>query len=71
MQADPLDAEAQYNLGRALVISKKDHERGVRLLFSAAQGRGEAAERAKKLIDDLEKIAKGVDPGWKAADKRL
>ena len=51
--------------------TRKDHERGVRLLFSAAQGRGEAAERAKKLIDDLEKIAKGVDPGWKAADKRL
>ena len=51
--------------------TRKDHERGVRLLFSAAKGGGEAAERAKKFIADLETIAKDGDPGWKAADKRL
>lgn len=62
--ADPYSVEAQYNLGRSLVIGKKDYERGVRLLMRAAAGKGEAADRAKRFVADLEKIAEGGDPHW-------
>jgi len=66
--ADPGSTEAQYNLGRSLVISKTDFERGVRLLLTASGGSGEAAVRAKKFLDDLDTLAKGGDPKWKKAD---
>lgn len=68
--ADPYNTEAQYNLGRSLVISKTDFERGVRLLMTASTGSGEAAMRAKQFLADLEKISKGGDPKWTAAETR-
>jgi len=67
--ADPYYPDAQYNFGRALVITKTDYERGVRLLASVGATATPAGERARKFIDDLEKIATGVDPGW-ATQKR-
>ena len=68
--ADPDSTEAQYNLGRSLVVSKTDFERGVRLLMTASTGTGEAAERARKYVADLELIASGGDPGWKTEKPR-
>ncbi len=62
--------EAQYNLGRLLVISKTDFERGVRLLTTASSGSGETAEQAKKFLADIESLSKGGDPEWKAADAK-
>ena len=65
VDADPSYADAKYNLGRALIITKTDYKGGVRLLFSVASGKGEAAEKAQKFIHDLEVINSGEDPGWK------
>lgn len=69
--ADPQNTEAQYNLGRSLVISKTDFERGVRLLVTASSGSGEAAARAKRFLADLETLSKGGDPKWKTADAKI
>lgn len=68
--ADPYDPEAQYNLGRSLVIGKKDYARGVRLLVAASSGSGAASQRAQAFLADLETISKGGDPGWQAAGAR-
>jgi len=68
--ADPYNTEVQYNLGRSLVISKTDFERGVRLLMTASNGSGEAATRAKRFLADLDTISKGGDPKWTAAETR-
>jgi Flp pilus assembly protein TadD len=62
--ADPYNTEIRYNLGRTLVITKTDHEKGVRLVMAAEKGKGPAAKKARQFIKDLEKIAAGGDPGW-------
>ena len=64
VSADPYYTDALYNLGRTLVITKKDYERGVRILVSVGVRKGETAEKARAFINDLEKIADGKDPGW-------
>lgn len=64
VSADPYYTDALYNLGRALVISMQDYERGIRLLASVAQRKGKAAVQARAFLAELEKIANGQDPEW-------
>ena len=63
--ADPYNIEIRYNLGRTLVVTKKDYEKGIRLVMAAEKGSGPAAAKARQFIADLETIAAGGDPGWK------
>jgi Tfp pilus assembly protein PilF len=64
LAANPRSNEVRYNLGKALVISREDYPRGVRLLAAVGRTRGEAGEKARAFIRDLEIIAEGGDPGW-------
>jgi len=64
MVVDPLYTDARYNLGRMLVISKKDFERGVALVAGVVGKGGESAIKARAFLDDLKMIAEGKDPGW-------
>jgi len=53
LQGDPYNPDIAYNLGRMLVISRRDYPRGIRLLGFAAQGQGDSAKRAKDFINRL------------------
>ncbi|MCE9614477.1 MAG: tetratricopeptide repeat protein [Lentisphaerae bacterium] len=68
--ANPYYPDARYNLGRALVVSKADYERGVRLLVAVGTGTSEASIRARTFIQDLETIAAGGDPGWNGKETK-
>lgn len=59
--ADPYNLDSQYNLARTLIISKLDYRQGVLLLAKLGLGNSETAERARALLNTLEKIANTSD----------
>jgi len=60
--AQPPSAEAYYNLGRALIITKTDYKRGLLLLGAVAKTNGEAGKRARAFIDEMTKWSKESTP---------
>ncbi|MGM0441970.1 MAG: tetratricopeptide repeat protein [Elusimicrobiota bacterium] len=50
---DPHNQEVLYNLGRVLVVSRREYKRGIRLLQYASRGKGESAQRAVEFINRL------------------
>ncbi len=64
LAADPYLPDAQYNLGRFLVLSRIDYDRGVHLMAAVADGNSPLANQAVKFLDDLILIGQGKDPGW-------
>lgn len=53
LNSDPYNRNIRYNLGRILTISQIDYKRGVRMLQQAAKGQGEAAQKARDLINRM------------------
>ena len=61
LRTEPYNQKVKYNLGRILTITQMEYKRGVRLLQAAAKGRGEAAQKARKLINKLYKGARQIE----------
>jgi superkiller protein 3 len=66
LAADPFLVDARYNLGRFLIMTQRDFDRGLLLVAAVAEGRNPRAAQANQFINDLILIARGGDPGWGA-----
>lgn len=64
LAADPFLVEVRYNLGRFLIMTQRDFDRGLLLIATVAEGQNACSGRANKFLDDLIVIARGGDPGW-------